>query len=242
MIWPAVPRILAAADSAVLVEFEGDRDEAGRHALTLAAGIAERPVRGVVGTVPGLRSLLVEYDSRITAHRAVVAGVRRRLAGVAPTLRNRRWQIPVCTDRDMAPDLVTVARHCDRSPDQVVTALISAALRVAIVGNLPGLPYLVGLPSELEVPRRADPRERVVAGSVALAAGMACIYPLDAPGGWNVVGRTPARLFDAGWTVPALLAPGDQVSLAPIGAERFAELDAAARSGRWSPAPTWPQG
>src|SRR2546421_7085740 len=99
-----VPRILAAADSAVIVEFDGPVDEAGQRALALGTALSERPLPGVVAAVLGLRSLLVEYEGTTTARASVVAGIPRRLVVRGRTIQPCSWQIPVCADGDMAPD------------------------------------------------------------------------------------------------------------------------------------------
>jgi KipI family sensor histidine kinase inhibitor len=199
----------------------------------LESGISAHPPVGVVETVPGLRSLMVELDPLRTDPEAVIAALEPLLNAPAPASpRGSRWRIPVCLDAAMAPDLASVATECGLQADEVVDLLVSAELRVAMLGHLPGLPYLTGLDDRLALPRRAEPRERVPAGSLGLAAGLACIYPLAAPGGWHVVGRTPERLFDLRRTDPFLLHPGDLVGFRPIGVKEAAELDAEVVGGR----------
>ena len=98
-----------------------------------------------------------------------------------------------------------------------------------MIGFAPGFPYLLGLDPALAAPRRRDPRSRVPAGSVAIGGAQTGIYPADLPGGWQLIGRTPLRLFDALAQPPSLLAPGDRVSFRPIDAAAFAALDAGPR-------------
>jgi KipI family sensor histidine kinase inhibitor len=231
-----VPRILPVADSAVIVEFEGALEDAGRRALALEAAIAASRHPGIGDTVPGLRSLLVEYDCLQTSQADVVQALEHLLTGSpSPEPRPARWRIPVCHDQSMAPDLDDVAARCGCDVEALVALLDGSTYSVAMIGNLPGLPYLIGLSDRLHVPRRPEPRTQVPAGSVGLAAGMACIYPVSAPGGWNLVGRTPIPLFDAARRPPCLLTPGDRVQLMEVSPKRFAEIEAAAGDGNWTP-------
>jgi KipI family sensor histidine kinase inhibitor len=109
-----------------------------------------------------------------------------------------------------------VAATLGLAPAEVVALLVAAPLRVMMIGFAPGYPYLGPLPAALQLPRRATPRQRVPAGSVAIAAGLAGIYPAALPGGWHLVGRTDARLFDPQADPPALLAPGDYVQFVAL--------------------------
>jgi KipI family sensor histidine kinase inhibitor len=109
------------------------------------------------------------------------------------------------------PDLEAVAREAGVGPERVVALHAAAVYRVAFVGFSPGFAYLLGLPAELEVPRLESPRERVPAGSVAVAGPFSAIYPSATPGGWRLIGRTSAALFDPAASRPATLAPGDRV-------------------------------
>jgi KipI family sensor histidine kinase inhibitor len=121
-------------------------------------------------------------------------------------------RIPTVYDGE---DLPAVAEHWGVDVPTAVERLSEAALRVAFCGFAPGFAYLSGLPSEWAVPRLAAPRPRVPAGSVALAGGYAGIYPTASPGGWQLVGRTTANLFDVRREQPALLSPGTRVQLVP---------------------------
>jgi KipI family sensor histidine kinase inhibitor len=216
------PRFLAAADAAVVVEFGDAVDEAlSARVLALEAALRRRPPPGVVETVPTLRSLLVLYDVLVTGHDALVAALRELVSGPpeAPGGGGAEWSIPVDYGGEAGPDLEEVAAAAGMSAAATVAAHTGALHRVAMLGHLPGLPYLTGLPAALGLGRHPEPRVRVAAGSVAVAGGLTCIYPVAAPGGWRIIGRTPARLFDPAAAPPAVLAPGDRV--------RFVAVDAA---------------
>jgi KipI family sensor histidine kinase inhibitor len=215
------PRLIVVADTAVLVEFGDAVDEAlSARVLALDATVRGDPPAGVVETVPALRSLLVLYDPTATDHVRVEAALRELVATAAsePEVEGREWTIDVVYGGEAGPDLDEVAAAAGISAAELVALHTGGVHRVAMLGHLPGLPYLTGPAAALPASRRAEPRVRVPAGSVAVAAGLTCIYPVTAPGGWRLLGRTAVRLFDPAADPPALLAPGDRVRLVAVDA------------------------
>lgn len=166
---------------------------------------------------------------RAKAIEAIAQSIKTALSGKEHSSkagrRPRQMEVPVCYADEFAPDLARVAEHSGLRPNEVIELHRAAEFTVACIGFMPGFPYLVGLPEKLHVSRLATPRTRVPAGSVAIAAAQAGIYPHHSPGGWNVIGRTPLHLFDTRNSPPALLAPGDEVTFRSITREQF---DAAA--------------
>jgi KipI family sensor histidine kinase inhibitor len=130
-------------------------------------------------------------------------------------------EVPVCYESEFALDLADVAAHTGLSEDEVIRRHRSGGYRVSCVGFTPGFPYLSGLPAELITPRRATPRTEISAGAVAIGGAQTGIYPRKSPGGWNVIGRTPLRLFDVQREPPALFQAGDQVRFRQISREEF---------------------
>ena len=133
-------------------------------------------------------------------------------------------EIPVCYGGEFGEDLDAIAARADISIDEVIARHTQAEYTVAMLGFAPGFPYLLGLDPALHVPRRANPRTRVPAGSVAIGGAQTGIYPRELPGGWNLIGRTPLALFDADREPPCLLAPGDRVRFRAIDADEFRRL------------------
>jgi len=195
-------------ESALLVELEN-----ADQAQALASSLRTDPAPGVLESVPGLASLLVELDSLGADHELVVRVLERRIRGLdsAPPI-GRLHKIPVVYD---GPDLDEVASLVNRTPSDVVALHAGTDLRVLFLGFAPGFAYLGDLPAELRVTRLATPRTRTPAGSVAIAGPMTGIYPADLPGGWRVIGRTSVQLFDPHNDPPALLLPGDRVRFEP---------------------------
>jgi KipI family sensor histidine kinase inhibitor len=181
--------------------------------LALAAALDHAELAGVVDRVPAKETLLVVFDpDQISAAR-----LRRQIRSlpIRPVAEQpaREHIIPLSYD---GPDLAEVAERCGLTTAELITRHSGAVYRVALIGFLPGFPYLDGLPPELHLPRRATPRPQVPAGSVAIAGPQTGIYPQPSPGGWHLLGATAARLFDPARWPPALLSAGDIVRFEPV--------------------------
>ena len=201
-------RVLPYGDRALLVELP---DLAAVAAVRTA--LERAPLPGQTELVPAARTVLVVLD-RAPAETDAAALRRIPLQPPPGAERSPRIDLPVVFD---GPDLPEVAELTGRSVPALVEALTTTELTVAFVGFAPGFGYLTGLPPELHVPRRATPRTSVPAGSVGLAGPFAGAYPRASPGGWQLVGRTDAVLFDVGREPPALLAPGVRVRFREVG-------------------------
>jgi KipI family sensor histidine kinase inhibitor len=230
---PPATRFLPCGDTALTVEL-GDRVDLGVNALVLA--LAERvnaaAVPGIVELVPTFRSLTIHYDPLTVAQDALRARLLPLLSGLrAAGSPGRSWRIPVCYHDSLAPDLAEVADRTGLTPDRVVELHSAATYHVYMVGFLPGYPYLGELPRELVLPRRENPRTAVPAGSVAIATTLTAVYPQESPGGWHLIGRTPATLWDCRRDPPAPLAAGDKVRFEPIPLGDYAALASRSAAG-----------
>lgn len=222
-------RFLPSGDTAVVVEFGDriDRDLSDR-VLRLSARVRASNMPGVVETVPTFRSLMVHYDPLATDSASLIAAIDNLLdSRRSETKPVKLWRIPACYAVSHAPDLEEVAQRTGLSPEEVVGLHSGTGFHIYMIGFVPGYPYMGDLPEPLVLPRRADPRVRVPAGSIAIAANMTSIYPLESPGGWHLIGATPIRLFDLRWPRPALLSPGDRVRFEPITVREFDAVRAA---------------
>jgi KipI family sensor histidine kinase inhibitor len=159
--------------------------------------------------VPGARTVLLDG---LADRSATTEAVRTWTAAPPPPLVESSSTVEVAVDYD-GEDLAEVARQWKTDPDGVIDRVSRTEFRVAFCGFTPGFGYLTGLPDEFAVPRLDTPRPRVPAGSVALADTYAGIYPTASPGGWRLIGRTDAVLFDPDRDPPALLTPGATVRL-----------------------------
>jgi inhibitor of KinA len=136
----------------------------------------------------------------------------------------RPIEIPVCYGGEFGVDLQFVAEHNGMTADEVVAIHCGATYRVHMLGFAPGFPYLGGMSERIATPRRNTPRLKVAAGSVGIAGPQTGVYPLETPGGWQIIGRTPLALFRPAENPPTLLSPGDFVRFRPITSEEFTAL------------------
>jgi inhibitor of KinA len=202
-------------------------------ALYLHRLLSSQPFAGYIESIPAYSSLTVCLDaekwrrcnrhSKSSAVESVIADLERILS--EPTeygsFREEEVVVPVCYDAPFAPDLDWVAAANGLTTEEVVRLHTSTTFRVYMNGFVPGFPYLGILPAELEVPRKSKPSLRVPAGSVAIAGRQTGIYPFDTPGGWQVIGRTPCRLFDKSSDPCCLLRPGMRVRFESVDPDRL---------------------
>lgn len=212
------------ADGSLLVQYpDAPDEEANAAAVDLARALDTEagPATGILDLVPGARTLFVSFDpSRVTQDDLAYRIAAASLGGSAPTAAHEH-RIAVAYGGLAGPDLPDVARGAGVSPEEAARRHAAAVYRVAFLGFAPGFAYLTGLPPELGVPRRANPRTRVPGGSVAVAGPYSGIYPDDLPGGWNLIGRAgplrsdsfrdPSIRFALGDTVRFFAAGGDDV-------------------------------
>jgi KipI family sensor histidine kinase inhibitor len=227
------PRVVPAGDSAQMLELGDTLDlAANQRAQRVVDQLRAGALDGVTDIVAGIVTVTVHFAAQsaqeAAARREAVSHAlltaAQRAGRAALQRERRRITIPVCYEGDLAPDLEAVAAATGLARDDVVRRHVASDHRVLMLGFAPGFPYIGGLDRKLDVPRRATPRQRVEAGSVAIANGQTAIYPFATPGGWNVIGRTPLALFDPARDPASLLQAGDRLAFTPINAIEFARL------------------
>jgi KipI family sensor histidine kinase inhibitor len=216
-------------DGAVLVEYPGASEtDANEAAVALHGALATRRLRGLRDAVPGARTLLLLVDPAAWSLESLAREVSTASAGTRRGPRERRLlTIPVSYGEAAGPDLPALAARLGCTEREVIRRHSEADYTVAFIGFSPGFPYLRGLPESLHAPRLATPRVRVAPGSVGIGGPYTGVYPEATPGGWQLIGRAPVRLFDPGASPPALLRPGDGVRFSPIDAEELLRRESA---------------
>lgn len=208
-------RFVPASDRSLAV-YLGDAIDLAIHrdVVRLMTLLASRPIAGVVNLHPSYRGVLVVFDPLSVTHQDIEREVLERLAhaGEAAPPASRVVEIPVCYGGDFGPDLESVAAIRGLSPAQVVDMHSAASYTVYFLGFVPGFAYLGGLPLALATPRLETPRKQVPAGSVAIGGSQTGVYPRPTPGGWRIIGRTPAAMFADG---RSLVEIGDTVRFVP---------------------------
>ena len=223
-------RIEPLGDSALIVRVVDDfgRDPEGALNAVLAGlrALETAEIPGVVELAPAYTTVGVFFDpTRIESFDGLGASIERILSASSVEhgikIETPLIEIPVCYDHELAPDLDDVASVSGVAAAEVIRRHSSAAYRVNCVGFIAGFPFMSGLPPELATPRRATPRKEVPAGSVGIGGAQTGIYPRTSPGGWNLIGRTPVRLFDVQRDPPTILRAGDRVRFREISREEF---------------------
>jgi inhibitor of KinA len=221
-------RLSPLGDGAVYAEFADRLDmETNQSLQALAAALRARNLPWVRDVVPAICGIAVHFDPY---HPELPAGVLEHFGRLleesfrsASKFENsgRVVEVPVCYDPAFGLDLDEIAGRTAISVEEIRKRHAGSAHRVLMVGFSPGQPYIGGLDPKLSVPRRATPRTRVPAGAVAIANAQTCVYPFETPGGWNVIGRTPLRVFDPARDPPSLFAPGDRVRFIAITRQEY---------------------
>ena len=212
-------RFLPAGDKALTVEL-GDSisPETNRRVRDLLVAIESQQIPGVVDLVPSYRSLLVYYDPlqlnlpQLEEHLSALEQNLDQAAVHAPKV----VEIPTLYGGEYGPDLEHVAEHNGLSPEEVIQIHSSADYLVYMMGFTPGFPYLGGMSEKIATPRLQTPRTAIPAGSVGIAEQQTGVYPIQSPGGWQLIGRTPVQLFDPQRDPPVVVEAGDFIRFAPI--------------------------
>ncbi|MGK9172304.1 5-oxoprolinase subunit PxpB [Yokenella regensburgei] len=208
-------RCYLLGETAVVLELEPPVTLATQKRIwRLTQRVAEVPE--VVEAIPGMNNITVVLrDPQTQALDAIERLQRWWEESEALEPDSRTITIPVLYGGEAGPDLALVARHANLSEKQVVELHASVDYVVWFLGFQPGFPYLGGLPDVLATPRRAEPRVSVPAGSVGIGGSQTGIYPLQTPGGWNLIGRTDLPLFNPALPEPVRLRPGDTLRFIP---------------------------
>jgi inhibitor of KinA len=233
-------RILKAGEKGLVVDF-GDRIDPGINGCVhrLAHAIATHLQDDILEVIPTYRSLMVYFDplqitrdaisDRISMllHTAAESGSADDTATVV--------SIPVCYGGEFGPDLEFVAEHNKLTPGEVIKIHTSIPYQVYMLGFTPGFPYLGGMSDRIAAPRLAQPRVAIPAGSVGIAGSQTGIYPIESPGGWQLIGRTPLQVFNPASPNPFLFAAGNYLQFTAIAADAFADILYQVRAGCYTP-------
>ena len=231
-------RFLPAGDLALSVELGDEISvDVNTRVRALEFLIDHKALPGVVETVPTYRALQVYYDPAVVGYEALCASLAAlaEQASVTAMPPAREVELPCCYDRELGPDLEAAARRLELPVDELVRLHAEAEYLVYFIGFTPGLPYMTGAPARLTIPRLDTPRVKVPAGTVGIGGIQCCVYSVESPGGFWLLGRTPLRLYDPGASQPILLKPGDRVRFRRVDRAEFDDIAGRVAAGAFRP-------
>ena len=221
------PRFLLAGDRGLLVEFGASIDpKINQKVRQIFLSLEKTPIDGVLEIIPTYRSILIFYNPLLSHPERLKQEIVDRENSF------NKWEIPppetieipVCYGDDFGPDLAFVAQHNNLTPEEVIQIHTSGTYLIYMLGFTPGFPFLGGLSEKLFTPRLENPRQLVPAGSVAIANNQTGIYSVDSPGGWQLIGKTPIKLYDPTGAHPMLLKAGNYLKFKQISRKEFLKL------------------
>lgn len=229
-------RILTAGDSALLIEFGKEiNPETNRKITAIVQLMREQHIEGIVDVIPAFCSLLINYDPRVLSYEELKERMENllKMETKTETTRKRIFEIPVCYGGEYGPDIDNIAEHAGLSVNEVIKIHSSKDYLIYMLGFLPGFTYLGGLDERIHTPRLASPRLTIRAGSVGIGGSQTGIYPLDSPGGWQLMGLTPVRTYDPERQTPILVEAGDYIRFIPIDEEEFLRIQKLVEKGKY---------
>lgn len=230
-------RYLPAGDKAVSIEYGNEINEAiNRKIRAMCFSIKAANITGIEELIPTYRSLSIEYNPLLIGFNELV----NKLAALEKNLdeidlpKSKVIVVPVCYGGDFGPDIDFVAGHNGMSVNEVIQIHTSVDYLIFMLGFTPGFPYLGGMSEKIETPRLQTPRTKIPAGSVGIAGKQTGVYPIESPGGWQLIGRTPLKLYDPNREPPIFLQAGDYIRFVPVTKDAFEEIQLQMNQGTYS--------
>jgi inhibitor of KinA len=221
------PFFRIAGDKGLLVEYGDSIDpEINRQVRAIAMALGQKKPSGVLEYIPTYRSIIIIYDPSLTEASTIkkeVLALEEQLSEISIP-PPETTEIPVCYGGDFGPDIAFVAETHDLTVEDIIRIHSEPEYQIYMIGFTPGFPFLGGLPDVLHTPRLQTPRKVVPAGSVGIANNQTGIYPIDSPGGWQLIGRTPLSLFDPKKPNPFLLKAGDKLKFYSISVDEYRRI------------------
>jgi len=211
-------------DSAIQIDFGQEIAPEVNARITAFVGlIKEQKIEGIIDMIPAFCTLLVNYDPRIVAYQELLDRLDElsKLDVQVQKASSKVFEIPVLYDGEGGPDLENVAKLAGLSKEEVIEIHSGSDYLIYMLGFMPGFPYLGGLDERIHTPRLDEPRVKIPSGSVGIGAAQTGLYPLESPGGWQLLGRTPVKTYDPNRETPILFDAGDYIRFVPITEEEY---------------------
>ena len=223
--------VLPCGDCAVTLQVGTEiSEEVNGNVVALMQALRDAAIPGIRELVPSYSAVCIHYDPAVLPYDVLLKTLERIeiKAVTSDSASQKTVEIPVCYGGEYGPDLTFVADHNGLSPEEVVAIHSGGTYLVYMLGFLPGFAYMGGMDGRIATPRLTSPRAKIPAGSVGIAGGQTGIYPLSSPSGWQLIGRTPVKMFAmVGETGRFALSAGDRVKFVPITAEQYRKMEEA---------------
>ena len=228
---------MTEGDSSLLIAFKQEiSPEVNAQISSIVKLIRQQKTPGIVDMIPAFASLLINYNPEVISYEAL----KKRLEDIlkmdvdTETSKKRVYQIPVLYGGEFGPDLKTIADHAGLSEQEVIDIHTGTDYLIYMLGFLPGFCYLGGLDERIHTPRLANPRISIPRGSVGIGGSQTGIYPMDSPGGWQLMGITPVRTYDPNREVPILVNAGEYIHFYPIDQKEYDDIEAKIADGTFA--------
>ena len=230
-------KILTEGDTSMLIVFGEEISPLINAKIASAVRLMkQQKIEGIVDIIPSFAALLINYNPQVVSYGTLKKRMQAILSMDLDTQEaaKRVFEIPVCYGGEFGPDLENIAQHAGLSCEEVVEIHSSCDYLIYMLGFLPGFCYLGGLDERIHTPRLANPRLSIPAGSVGIGGSQTGIYPMDSPGGWQLMGKTPVRTYDPQREIPILVNAGEYIRFIPISEKEFSEIKEAVEQGTYS--------
>ena len=220
-------RILTEGDSSLLIVFGSEvSPDINRRISAVVQLIRDQRIRGIVDLIPSYAALLINYNPQVIRYAEIRERIEKILSMDYRVSESEKVivEIPVCYGGEYGPDIQNIADNAGLSVREVIDIHSSRDYLIYMLGFLPGFCYLGGLDERIHTPRLAQPRLRIREGSVGIGGSATGIYPMESPGGWQLMGMTPVKTFDADREVPILLEAGQYIRFIPVSEEEYLDI------------------